>query len=180
VLDTLTQVVLQPKLFLESKTMSRRTSSAAAYHGEQKQQQNSRRRISVVVPQYPCNGGLDTKFQSETREVHDFHLLADEITAADYVDAIESINEELKPSRAGPASVACLATGIALLPLVPFALLTIRRKKLRKRIIHRVIKDFNTKHPRLLMRWRRKPVSQLVIEMADRSAATQEVTMTNV
>jgi len=157
-----------------------RSWGAAAYHGEQKQEPNRGRRISMVVPQYPCNGGLDTKFQSETREVYDFHLIADEITGTDYADSIKSINDALKPSRAGVASVACLVGGTLLLPLIPFAILTIRRKKLRKKIIHRVIREFNIKHPRLLMRWRRKPVSQLVIEMADSPVDAQQVSMINV
>lgn len=61
----------------------------------------------------------------------------------------------------------CLASGSLLLPLIPFAILTIRRKKLRKKILKQVIGDFNRNNPLLVMRWRRKPVSQLVVEWSD-------------
>ena len=133
----------------------------------QSDNQQQMRATRLIVPQYPCNGGLDTKFQTEVREVSQFSRWSSELSQREFCDTMKNLNTALKPSRAGAVSIACLVTGVALLPLVPFALLTMRRKRLRKKILHREIKAFNQGHPRLHMRWRRKPASQLVIEMAD-------------
>ena len=121
----------------------------------------------LVVPTYMINGGFDYKFQSEPREVAglaDFH---DELTGEDYRRSIERINQSLKRSRAGKASMACLMTGPLLLPLIPYAAITYRNKRVRKRCLIKAIQQFNREHPKLHMRWRRKPASQLVIEDAD-------------
>lgn len=121
----------------------------------------------LIVPTYMINGGFDYKFQSEPREVPGLRMFQEKLTAQDYRRSIEMINQSLKKSRAGKASLACLAAGPLLLPLVPYAVITYRNKRVRKRCLMGAIEQFNAEHPQLLMRWRRKPDSQLVIEDAD-------------
>tara|TARA_B100000780_G_scaffold270430_1_gene230219 strand:+ start:1187 stop:1603 length:417 start_codon:yes stop_codon:yes gene_type:complete len=93
----------------------------------------------LIIPQYPCNGGMDTKFQTEPREVSGYQHWRDVLTPTEFTQSIEQINIALKPSRAGRISILCLATGSLLFPLIPFAILTMRRKKLRKKILKRAI-----------------------------------------
>jgi len=123
----------------------------------------------LTIPQYGCNGGFDTKFVTEPREIPGFYSfnITDALSIKAFTYSIEQINTALKTSRAGGVSMMCLAGGSLLLPLIPFAILTIRRKKRRKKILKQVIKDFNRNNPLLVMRWRRKPASQLVIEWSD-------------
>lgn len=123
----------------------------------------------LTIPQYGCNGGFDTKFITEPREIPGFYQfkLIDALSIQAFTHSIEQINTALKPSRAGGVSMMCLAGGSLLVPLIPFAILTMRRKKLRKKILKQVIGEFNRNNPLLVMRWRRKPVSQLVIEWSD-------------
>jgi len=122
--------------------------------------------IKLVVPTYIINGGLDYKFQSEPREVHDFNLFAKKLKPNDYRASIDKINESLKKSRVGVVSIACLISGPLMLPLIPYAAITWRNKRLRKKCLKKAIIEFNKNHPNLHMRWRRKPASQLVIEDA--------------
>ena len=119
---------------------------------------------TLIIPQYPCNGGMDTKFQTEPREVSGYQQWTDILTPTEFTYFIEQINTALKPSRAGSISVLCLATGSLLIPLIPFAIITWKRKKLRKKLLKKAIGVFNKNNPTLRMRWRRKPASQLVIE----------------
>ena len=121
----------------------------------------------LVVPTYVVNGGLDSKFQTEPREVPGVDIFRDKLTAEEYRRSIELVNRTLKKSRAGKASLICLATGPLMLPLIPYAAITYRNKRIRKRCLLKAIDEFNIQHPRLRMRWRRKPASQLVIEDAD-------------
>ena len=121
----------------------------------------------LVVPTYIVNGGLDSKFQAEPREVPGLAMIQDKLSAPEYRRSIELVNWSLKKSRAGKASVLCLLSGPLMLPLIPYAAITYRNKRVRKRCLLKAIEEFNTQHPRLCMRWRRKPVSQLVIEDAD-------------
>ena len=120
----------------------------------------------IVVPTYIVNGGFDAKFQSEPREVQGLSLFYDKISPSDYKYSIQKINKALKKSRAGTFSRICLLMGPLMLPLVPYAVVTYRNKRVRKKCLLKAIDDFNHHHPSLCMRWRRKPVSQLVIEDA--------------
>jgi hypothetical protein len=121
----------------------------------------------LIVPTYVVNGGFDSKFQEEPREVPGLAAFRDALPPGDYRASVAKINAALKRSRAGKASMACLAAGPLMLPLIPYAALTYRNKRVRKRCLRRAIAEFNAEHPRLCMRWRRKPASQLVIEEAD-------------
>ena len=120
----------------------------------------------LVVPTYMINGGFDYKFQSEPREVHGLDIFHDKLTQRDYRASIDKINKSLKKSRVGAVSIACLLSGPLMLPLIPYAALTWRNKRIRKKCLLKAIKEFNYQHPSLHMRWRRKPASQLVIEDA--------------
>ena len=121
----------------------------------------------LVVPTYIVNGGFDSKFQTEPREVPGLADFSDKLSGSDYKHSIEEINRALKKSRAGKASMVCLMAGPLLLPLIPYAAITYRNKRVRKKVLLKAIADFNVQHPTLHMRWRRKPASQLVIEDAD-------------
>ena len=121
----------------------------------------------LVVPTYVVNAGLDSKFQTDPREVPGLINFRDKLSPQEYRRSIELVNEALKKSRAGKASVICLVTGVLMLPLIPYAAITYRNKRIRKRCLLEAIAKFNAQHPHLHMRWRRKPVSQLVIEDAD-------------
>lgn len=121
----------------------------------------------LVIPIYMINGGLDYKFQSEPREVPGLDIFKDKISHSDYRASIEQINASLKKSRAGAVSILCLISGPLMVPLVPYAFITYRNKRIRKKELMKAIDTFNDLHPLLHMRWRRKPKSQLVIEDAD-------------
>lgn len=121
----------------------------------------------IVVPTYMVNGGLDSKFQSEPREVAGLAEFSDKLSYSDFRDSIEQINSAMKCSRAGTLSKVCLVTGPLMLPLIPYAMLTYRNKRVRKQCLLQAIDHFNVHHPTLHMRWRRKPISQLVIEDAE-------------
>lgn len=118
----------------------------------------------IVVPTYMVNGGLDMKFENEPREIVGLYEFVDKISNNDFKQSIQKINAALKCSRAGTLSKVCLATGPLMLPLIPYAMLTYRNKRLRKKKLLEAIREFNFEHPTLHMRWRRKPISQLVIE----------------
>jgi len=118
------------------------------------------------VPTYVVNGGFDEKFQSEPREVTNIYIFGDKLTPNDYRKSIDNINLKLKDSRAGMASFICLITGPLMIPLIPFAIITYNNKKKRKKLLKNAIEEFNRSHPKLSMRWRRKPAHQLVIEDA--------------
>ena len=121
----------------------------------------------LVVPTYAVNGGFDAKFQTEPREVPGLADFSDKLSRSDYRQSIEEINRALKKSRAGKASMACLMAGPLILPLIPYAAITYRNKRVRKKCLLKAIANFNAHHPTLHMRWRRKPASELVIEDAD-------------
>lgn len=121
----------------------------------------------LIIPTYVINGGFDVKFQSEPREVHNLDIFSDKITPQDYRQSIENVNKALKSSRAGKMSLTCLLMGPLMFPLVPYAFITYRNKRIRKKCLLEAIQKFNTNHPSLHMRWRRKPASQLVIEDAE-------------
>lgn len=123
----------------------------------------------IVVPTYVVNGGFDEEFQSEPREVPNIHIFGDKLTPNDYRRSVDKINLTLKDSRAGMASFICLMTGPLMLPLIPFAIITYNNKKKRKKLLKIAIEEFNRSHPKLSMRWRRKPAHQLVIEDAQLS-----------
>lgn len=123
-------------------------------------------RRKLVVPIYMVNGGFDYKFQSEPREVDGLDAFSDKLTPSDYRASINKINKSIKKSRVGPLSIVCLLSGPLMLPLIPYAAITWRNKRIRKKCLQNAIREFNRYHPTLYMRWRRKPASGLVIEDA--------------
>ena len=133
----------------------------------------------IVVPTYVVNGGFDEEFQSEPREVPNIHIFGDKLTHNDYRRSVDKINLKLKDSRAGMASFICLITGPLMIPLIPFAIITYNNKKNRKKLLKIAIEEFNRSHPKLSMRWRRKPAHQLVIEDAQMSMDNMCIEMDN-
>ena len=55
-----------------------------------------------TIPQYGCNGGFDTKFITEPREIPGFYQfkLTDALSIQAFTHSIKQINTALKPSRA--------------------------------------------------------------------------------
>merc|ERR1712157_329987 len=64
-----------------------------------------------------------------------------------------------------------LATGPFLVaPLAIWGIRHAKQMKLRKRLLKQAIEEFNLEHPKLLMRWNRRPVSKLTIEVRPEKA----------
>jgi len=136
-------------------------SSAHRYKEEIEAAQPDRAELgSLVVPQYVVNGGFDIKFQIDPHEVDLKGLLGGE----EYRYSVARINEAIEPARANAGDFAMLATGVAMVPLIPFGVRTWHRKKWRKRLLLASIDEFNMHHPELKMRWRPAPASELVID----------------
>ena len=82
----------------------------------------------------------------------------------DYTDAMQQLNDKLKPSRSTKVDTALLATGVLIVPLALWGVRHNGQMKKRKRLLNKAINDFNTANPGLLMRWNRQPQSFLSIE----------------
>ena len=55
---------------------------------------------TLIIPQYPCNGGMDTKFQTEPREVSGYQQWTDILTPTEFTHCIEQINTA--PAKPAP------------------------------------------------------------------------------
>jgi hypothetical protein len=86
------------------------------------------------------------------------------MTTTQYTEAIESLNDKLKPSRSSVVDGALLATGPLLVPLIPWAVRHRNQTRRRKRLLAQGIHEFNMQYQELLMRWNRQPESTLTIE----------------
>ena len=87
------------------------------------------------------------------------------MTPEQYTEAIETVNETLRKSRAGKIDGVLLATGALMLPLALWGVRRRSQTKKRKRLLKEAIHEFNTTYPGLYMRWNRKPQSFLSIEL---------------
>jgi hypothetical protein len=115
----------------------------------------------LVVPQKVISAGFDYKFLSNPVEAElDLQGL---LTHAEYSEAVNDINEILKPARANSLDWILLGLGAGTL-LVPWGIRNYRRKKFHKKLLLQSIDSFNEAHPALFMRWRCKPNSELIIE----------------
>ena len=104
--------------------------------------------------------GQDLKFNSDSYGLDLQGLLV----AAEYERTVEALNAELKTTRATPLDFVLLSGGVTMLPLIPWALRRKKQKRMHKRLLRAFIERFNAAHPELLMRWAKKPASQLTIE----------------
>jgi hypothetical protein len=113
-----------------------------------------------AVPSYVINLGQDIKFNSDPYGLN----LQGMLPEAEYSRAIDDLNGELKEARSTALDHTLLSGGVTLLPLIPWAIRRKKHKVLHKRLLKGFIQRFNYEHPELLMRWARKPTSQLTIE----------------
>ena len=132
----------------------------ADWQAPRRQSATKPQRLRIAVPQYAVNGGLDEKFQADPYAVDLLGLLSE----AEYEDAIARVNEELEETRKKMLDVALLASGPLMLPLIPYMMRHYKQRKRRKKLLLHAIRQFNDRNPQLLMRWHKKPISQLTIE----------------
>ena len=96
------------------------------------------------------------------------------MTEEQYTDAIQKINDELRPSRSKQVDKALLATGVLMVPLAIWGTRHAYQTKKRKHLLKKAIESFNEANPNLLMRWNRRPDSFLTIEQRS-EVVVQEV-----
>lgn len=115
----------------------------------------------------------DFKFETDPYNVK----LHDLMTPEQYTEAMENLNQKLKPSRSGKADGVLLAAGPLLVPLAVWGVRHRNQTRRRKRLLKDGIHEFNMQYQELLMRWNRSPDSALTIERrhpTDTSATTAE------
>eukprot|EP00750_Incisomonas_marina_P032620 INCI9242.1.p1 GENE.INCI9242.1~~INCI9242.1.p1 ORF type:complete len:191 (-),score=36.27 INCI9242.1:75-647(-) len=127
----------------------------------------------ISVPEYMCNAGYDIKFEADPCEMD----LKGILPPQEYFQQISALNEALSHARAKPVDFLLLGT----CTVMPFALIAwaVRHRKHRskhKKILVDFMKRFNDSYLEkgVRMRWRRKPVSQLVIERFAIAAASAQ------
>lgn len=118
-------------------------------------------RNRIFVPQRTIQGGFDLKFETDPYDID----LKGILTSEQYTDAITTLNDRLRPSRSGVIDKALLITGPLIVPLALWGFRHSNQTRRRKRLLKKGIEEFNTLNPSLLMRWNRKPVSCLTIEL---------------
>jgi len=114
----------------------------------------------IVVHSRTVSGGLDYKFETDPYD-SELHGL---ITLEQYTEAIENLNKKLRPCRAGAIDGVLLVSGPLLVPLALWGVRHRYQTKKRKRLLKEGIREFNIQYQELLMRWNRRPESQLTIE----------------
>lgn len=123
----------------------------------------------IIVPERMINGGLDSKYETDTYDIQLYGLLSCE----EYQDAITRVNETIQPARSTVVDTALLITGPLLVPLALWGARHEYLTKKRKRLLKRAIQEFNAQYPELLMRYNRRPESCLTIERrTEQGAAT--------
>ena len=132
----------------------------------------------IIIPQRVVNGGLDFKFDPDPGSYlspYKTTNLKNYLSEEEYFDWITRLNASLKPFRAKKADWAALV--LAPIPFV-LPLWGLRRKKVakkRKESMFEIINQFNaTFHPTLFMKWNRKPISQLTIEIVTQTQKSNE------
>jgi len=111
----------------------------------------TQKRKRIIIPQRSCSGGLDFKFETDPHNVR----LHDLLSPQEYTQAIESLNETIRPARATKLDGALLVTGPLMVPLAVWGIRHNRQTKRRKRLLKEAIESFNNERPTLYMRWNR-------------------------
>ena len=114
----------------------------------------------IVVPDRVVNGGFDCKWESDPHRVK----LYDVMTSQDYEDAIQRVNDTVKPSRSKKIDAVLLFTGPLMVPLAIWGVRHSGQVRKRKKLLKVAIQEFNATHPDLIMRYNRGPQSRLTIE----------------
>jgi hypothetical protein len=105
------------------------------------------------------NMGMDIKLEDDP-----FQLQLNGVMKADeLVSEIQIINRELETCRATSVDQALLLMGPMMLPLIPYAIRKKAATKKRRKIMEMCVRNFNNRHPDLLMRWMTRPEKHLLI-----------------
>lgn len=107
-----------------------------------------------------CCCPTDFKFETDPYDVKLHGLM----TPEQYTEAIENLNNKLRPSRSGKADGVLLAAGPLIVPLAIWGVRHRNQTRRRKRLLKDGIHEFNMQYQELLMRWNRRPDSFLTIE----------------
>jgi hypothetical protein len=160
-----------PNVVPFSNVNSNTAAAAAPFTSAQQQQQQQHSSSSVFkhgrieVDQYCVNAGLDLKFEDDVDQGgYSTKNLYGMLSKEEYKQAISKINQEVAVARSTKLDLALLAAGPMMLPLIPFGIRNYQHKKKYKQHLMTAIDEFNFYHPKLEMKWLRKPVSKLVID----------------
>ena len=135
--------------------------------------------MRIIVPQRCVNGGIDFKFDPDPDAIRSYDALKSLLSDEEYFHWMSRINAAIKPARSSKGDMAMLA--FAPIPFV-MPIWGLRRKskaKKRKLFMGEIINQFNaTYQPNLFMKWNRRPISQLTIEIIGGSNG-EEITQNN-
>ena len=103
---------------------------------------NKSKRKIIHVPTYSCNGGLDTKFNPQSRHARpsSLHNL---LTPDEYEIAIQTLNEKIKKSRAKKIDYVLLGTGPLMIPLAIWGARHGKQVKMRRQLLEEGVWEFN-------------------------------------
>jgi hypothetical protein len=117
----------------------------------------------IAVPMRHVNMGFDIKFEEDPFNVK-LHGI---ITPREYTNVIAMINKALEDCRQSPTDQSLFFMGPALLPLIPWVMRNKKLKDMRRKIMKRVVGDFNNNYVHLTMRWQTRPLKELIIMRSD-------------
>ncbi|KAL9183435.1 hypothetical protein ACHAXT_004291 [Thalassiosira profunda] len=100
------------------------------------------KRKVIYVPDYSCNGGLDTKFNHFARHARPSHL-HNLLTADEYEREIRTLNDKIKKTRANAIDKTLLATGPLMVPLAFWGMRHGRQVKRKRKLIEEGCWEFN-------------------------------------
>mmetsp|Transcript_3323 Transcript_3323/g.5046 ORF Transcript_3323/g.5046 Transcript_3323/m.5046 type:complete len:162 (-) Transcript_3323:162-647(-) len=106
----------------------------------------------IVVRDRVIQGGLDTKFEYNTRNVSLHGLLAED----EYRDIVKTLNEHLKKSRPTKLDGALLVTGPLMVPVAVWGIRHSRQRKRRRILLKEAIEEFNDNHELLWMQYNKR------------------------
>ena len=108
------------------------------------------------------NDGNDIQWEADPCDLD----LKGILTPQEYFSEISILNDMVSHAYAKPIDNILVVMSLLVFPLIPWGIRHRKRKTKHKKILISFLQQFNDKYqPRgVRMRWRRKPVSKLVIE----------------
>jgi len=110
---------------------------------------------SVIIPERPVLAGLDAKYDPDPTLVE---LSSLGLSPDKYHQIVSDINDSLRQNRPSAVDVACLATGMAMIPLAVWALRHASRERKKKNILTLHMDEFNAQGLGWVLRWNRRTV----------------------
>ena len=169
--NTNATVALTTPTFINASTVAISTSStptivgigkigpSAANSNGNAYNDNRPKRKLIYVPEYSCNGGLDTKFNPQARcaRPSSLHNL---LNPEEYEVAIQTLNEKIKKSRAKKIDYLLLGTGPLMVPLALWGARHGKQVKLKRKLIEEGVWEFNERMQMegkpIMMVWNRR------------------------